>query len=82
MQDPDQILNTIREVVWALVGRKLRDDDPILSSGLIDSLSILKLIASLENRLGLKIPTAQVQPDDFDSVDYIRDTIDRVAIWN
>lgn len=82
MQDPDQILNTIREVVWALVGRKLRDDHPILSSGLIDSLSILKLIASLENRLGLKIPTAQVQPDDFDSVDYIRDTIDRVAIWN
>lgn len=82
MQDPDQVLNTIREVVWALVGRKLRDDDPILSSGLIDSLSILKLIASLENRLGLKIPTAQVQPDDFDSVDYIRDTIDRVAIWN
>ena len=82
MQDPIQTLNVIREVVWALVGRKLRDDDPILSSGLIDSLSILKLIASLESKLGLKIPTAQVQPEDFDSVDYIRETIDRVAIWN
>jgi acyl carrier protein len=82
MQDSSQTLSVIREVVWALVGRKLRDDDPILSSGLIDSLSILKLIASLENKLGLKIPTAQVQPEDFDSVDYIRETIDRVAIWN
>lgn len=82
MQDSSRTLSVIREVVWALVGRKLRDDDPILSSGLIDSLSILKLIASLENKLGLKIPTAQVQPEDFDSVDYIRETIDRVAIWN
>jgi len=82
MQDPTQTLNTIRDVVWALVGRKVRDDDAILTSGLIDSLSILKLIASLENRLGLKIPTVQVQPEDFDSVDTIRDTLERVAIWN
>ncbi len=82
MQDPTQTLNIIRDVVWALVGHKLRDDDAILTSGLIDSLSILKLIASLENRLGLKIPTVQVQPEDFDSVDTIRDTLERVAIWN
>ena len=82
MQDPTQTLNIIRDVVWALVGQKLRDDDAILTSGLIDSLSILKLIASLENRLGLKIPTVQVQPEDFDSVDTIRDTLERVAIWN
>ena len=82
MQDPTQTLNIIRDVVRALVGQKLRDDDAILTSGLIDSLSILKLIASLENRLGLKIPTVQVQPEDFDSVDTIRDTLERVAIWN
>lgn len=80
VQDSSQTLGVIREVVWALVGRKLRDDDPIVSSGLIDSLSILKLIVLLESRLGLKIPAGQVQPEDFDSVDGIRETIDRVAV--
>jgi acyl carrier protein len=58
---------------------RVEDSDPLISSGLIDSLSILKLISRIEQRLGIKIPTGNLQPDDFESVDWIVDTVLRVA---
>jgi len=68
-----------REVVTAIVRQKVRDDEALVSSGLIDSLSILKLILSLERQLGMQIPTADVQPEDFDSIDLIAETLARVC---
>lgn len=68
-----------REAVMAIVRQKVRDDEALVSSGLIDSLSILKLILLMERQLGIKIPTADVQPEDFDSVDLITETLERVC---
>jgi len=50
-----------------------------VSSGLIDSLSVLKLIALLETKLGVLIPPQTLQPEDFDDVDLIVETVERVA---
>ena len=77
-----EVLTAAREVVSEITRRKLDDSAPILSSGIIDSLAILKLISSLERRLGIVIPTNQVQPDDFDSVELIVETIKRVTKKN
>jgi acyl carrier protein len=74
-----EVLTAARKVVSEITRRKLDDSALILSSGIIDSLAILKLISSLERRLGIVIPTNQVQPDDFDSVELIVETIKRVA---
>jgi len=68
-----------REVVTAIVRQKVRDHEALVSSGLIDSLSILNLILSLEKQLGIQIPTADVQPEDFDSIDLITETLARVC---
>jgi len=68
-----------REVVTALVRQKVRDDEALLSSGLIDSLSILNLILLLERQLAIQIPTTDVQPEDFDSIDLITETLARVC---
>jgi len=46
---------------------------------LIDSLSVLKLITLLEEKLQIQIPKEQVQPEDFDSVETILDTIERTG---
>jgi acyl carrier protein len=46
---------------------------------MVDSLSVLKLIVILEKKLQILIPRAQVQPEDFDSVEIILDTLERVA---
>jgi acyl carrier protein len=69
----------IREAVAELTKRSLRDDERIVSSGLIDSLSLLKLISLLERKLQIRIPTDRVQPEDFDSVEVILETLERTG---
>ena len=79
MLDRIEVRAAAREAVTAIVKQSVRDDEPLVSSGLIDSLAILKLILSLEKQLGIQIPTADVQPEDFDSVDLITETLERVC---
>ena len=79
MLDRIEFQAAAREAVTAIVRQKVRDDEALVSSGLIDSLSILTLILSLERQLGIQIPTADVQPEDFDSVDLITETLQRVC---
>jgi len=50
-----------------------------VTSGLIDSLSVLKLISLLEKKLSVSIPPETLQPEDFDDVELIVETIQRVA---
>jgi acyl carrier protein len=79
MPDPNQVREAARQVVAEMTGRKLKDSDSLISSGLIDSLSILKLMSRLESRLSVRIPADDLQPDDFENIDYIVDTVLRVA---
>jgi acyl carrier protein len=72
--------DVVRNVVTEITRRKVRDDELLVSSGIIDSLRVLKLISRLEVQLQTHIPTDQVQPEDFDSVDLILETIERVSI--
>ncbi len=80
MLDASTVLKAAREAASETARRAVKDDEPLVSSGLIDSLSILKLISRLEQKLGVSIPTEIVQPDDFDSVDLIVETIQRVTL--
>jgi acyl carrier protein len=77
--DPETIREVAREAVVAIARRAVRDDQCVVSTGIVDSLSLLKLIAFLENRLQIRIPKEQVQPEDFDSVETILETLERVA---
>jgi len=79
MLDAEDVRRAAREAISEAIKATIKDDDPLVSSGLIDSLSILKLISSLERKLAVTIPTEKVQPDDFDTVDLIVETIQRVT---
>jgi acyl carrier protein len=63
----------------AVARRAVRDDQCVVSTGIVDSLSLLNLIALLEKKLQIRIPTERVQPEDFDSVETILETLQRVA---
>ena len=78
---PDRatIRNAAREAASQIAGRPIKDGQRLVSSGLIDSLSILKLITLLEKTLDLSIPPETLQPEDFDDLDLIVETIERVA---
>jgi acyl carrier protein len=79
VSDHERRRQTVAKVVYEICKCRVGDSDGLVSTGLIDSLAILRLITGLEERLGVRIPTDRVQPDDFDSIDMILETLDRVA---
>jgi acyl carrier protein len=80
MPSEEQIRDAAQEGVFEMIHAKVPADEPLISSGRIDSLSILKLITKLESKLGVRLPAANLQPDDFENVDIIVETVQRVAI--
>lgn len=79
MPTQEQIRLAARAAARELTGKNLGDCDGLISTGLIDSLSVLRLIALLETKLGISIPSTNLQPDDFDSIDYMVETVERVT---
>lgn len=79
MIDANAARTAARRIVSEMVGFQVSDSEPIVSSGLIDSLSVLKLIARLEEALAVTIPSQELQPEDFDHVNLIVETLQRVA---
>jgi acyl carrier protein len=79
MNDTSTMRSAVRQVVLEVAGHSVSDTESIVSSGLIDSLSVVKLIAGLEKKLNVVIPAANIQPNDFDNVDLILETLERVA---
>jgi len=75
MPDIDTVRIAAREVVADMVGSNLSDEESLISSGRIDSLSILNLISKMEGRLGIRLKTSGLQPDDFDTIDLIAETV-------
>jgi acyl carrier protein len=75
----DTVRAAAREIVAGMVGSAVDDDESLIVSGRIDSLSILKLIAKLEQKLGIAMPASQLQPEDFDNIDLIVETVERVG---
>lgn len=75
MRDMDTVRVAAREAVREIAGTAVADDDALVSSGLIDSLSILNLISEIEAKLGIRLKMAGLQPDDFDSVELITETV-------
>lgn len=77
--DHDSIRRAAAEAASAIAGRPVKPGQRLVSSGLIDSLSVLKLISLLETKLHIHIPPETLQPEDFDDFDLIVETVQRVA---
>jgi acyl carrier protein len=73
MQDDQQLTTTIldylrREYADALGGIAIDAETPLISSGLIDSLSMVSLRVFLEQTRGARIPDAEASAETFDTV--------------
>jgi len=49
----------------------LADDTPLLDSGILDSLGLLRLVVFLEERFGITMDDADLMPENFISVNSI-----------
>jgi acyl carrier protein len=79
LPDNGTIRNAAHEAASQVAGRPIKEGQKLVSSGLIDSLSVLKLIALLEKKLHVSIPPETLQPEDFDDVEMIVEKVERVA---
>ncbi|MFZ2287257.1 MAG: acyl carrier protein [Bacteroidales bacterium] len=72
-------LNEMKEMVLKYVIKEYIDDDdatitydtPLISSGYVDSFSMVSLLVFLENKFKIKIPPSKATPEAFDSVNNI-----------
>jgi acyl carrier protein len=54
---------------------KLDDDLDLLSAGVIDSLGILRMVAFMEERFGVKVPDEDVVFENFQSIRAMADYV-------
>ena len=57
-------------------GRTLKPDQPLLSSGLVDSFSLVDLALFVEDTFGVHIDDAELNSDTFDTLDQLANLIE------
>jgi acyl carrier protein len=60
-------------------GVTLDENTPLVSSGLIDSMTLVDLLLKLEDLTRMRIPAGKVQPKDLDTVAKMFATAQRVG---
>ena len=65
----DALLHFVREEIAVQHGATpIDENEPLIDSGLIDSIALFKLTTFIEERTGLRVPDDEVTPENFQSV--------------
>lgn len=67
----------LTEVAAELNLECLEDNEPLIESGIVDSLGVLKIMAFLEESFGLDLSSDQVKLENFKDIDTIRNLVER-----
>jgi acyl carrier protein len=76
--EAQQMIEHIKELIRK-PGVQIDENTPLVSSGLIDSMSLVDLLLKLEDLTYKRIPAGKVQPKDMDTVATMFATADRVG---
>ena len=68
----------IREYLEEGDEREVREDTPLISSGIVDSFSMVSLKVFLEKKCGIRIPDEEATPAAFDTVSGIVGLVERI----
>ena len=69
MTRSDDVLAIVRSAVAEVAaGRPVADDTPLIAERIVDSLSLLSLVARLEQQVPVKIEDGDVLPRNFESI--------------
>ena len=56
---------------------QLRDDDPLLTLGVIDSLGFVELVEEVQTRYGVAVPDTEITEENFGSIAAIARYVER-----
>jgi acyl carrier protein len=82
MDQAEQARRLIEFVTHTVLGGRRTDltvDTPLVSSGMVDSLSLVDVLSVLEDVSGLRIPASKVRPQDLDTVTLMLATAQRLG---
>jgi acyl carrier protein len=67
----------LTEVAAELSLERLEDNEPLIESGIVDSLGVLKIMAFLDESFGIDLASDQVKLENFKDIDTIRNLVER-----
>jgi acyl carrier protein len=67
----------VDEILLGSEQTRLDPDESLISSGVLDSLALLRLIAFLEEQMGVTVEDSEVIPENFETVNEIKGFIER-----
>ncbi len=65
----------VQSEVMNLAFVKVTNEQSLIKSKLLDSITVVDLLVSIEDRIGKKIPQHLINEDNFDSIDKIVATV-------
>ena len=77
--EAQQMIEYIVEEVIRRPGTQIDENTPLVSSGLIDSMSLVDILLKLEDVTHNRIPAGKVQAKDMDTVELMLATSQRVG---
>lgn len=76
MDSSTTITKYIKDEILRGRSTQLHEDDDLLSSGVLSSLSILQLVAFIEERMGIQVPDEDVVYENFHSISALSTYLD------
>ena len=64
----EQLSNFLAEKILKQPNRKIAADEPLISSGLIDSFSLMDVALYVEDTFGVRIEDTELNADTFDTL--------------
>jgi acyl carrier protein len=70
MQTVEEILRTFIEknILYSSDGFPFTDETSFLDNGIVDSTSVLELVAFIEEEFSISVKDSEVTPENFDSI--------------
>lgn len=77
MEDTNAVLDVVRRAVNESIGPSSDVDtkEPLLQSGLIDSLNLVQIIVAIQSDLGATIEADEINEENFQSIESIAEFV-------
>jgi acyl carrier protein len=75
----EELIDYISKQIIRRPNAQIGVDTPLVSSGLIDSFSLVDVLSKVEEVTGMRIPAGKIQPADMDTVSLMLSTAQRVG---
>jgi len=67
----------VDEIMLGDSNTKIDPNESLISSGVLDALALLRLIAFLEEQMGVTVDDSEVIPENFESINEIKSFIEK-----